>query len=150
MLAHWSMVRLPTEPMLPRLADDRIGFLSVTRTDYGTKQYRSVEREYINRWRLEKKNPGAGVSDPVKPIVYYIDPATPEQWKPWIRKAVLDWQPAFEAAGFSQRHHTDGSADRRSRLVAGRRASHGDSLASIDGRRMRSVRTSRIRARVRF
>jgi len=100
-LAHWSMVRLPTEPMLPRLADDRIGFLSVTRTDYGTKQYRSVEREYINRWRLEKKNPGAGVSDPVKPIVYYIDPATPERWKPWIRKAVLDWQPAFEAAGFS-------------------------------------------------
>jgi hypothetical protein len=100
-LAHWSMVRLPTEPMLPRLADDRVGFLSVTRTDYGTKQYRSVEREYINRWRLEKKNPGAGVSDPVKPIVYYIDPATPEQWKPWIRKAVLDWQPAFQAAGFS-------------------------------------------------
>ena len=100
-LAHWSMVRLPTEPMLPRLADDRIGFLSVTRTDYGTKQYRSVEREYINRWRLEKKNPGAGVSDPVKPIMYYIDPATPERWKPWIRKAVLDWQPAFEAAGFS-------------------------------------------------
>jgi hypothetical protein len=100
-LAHWSMVRLPEAAMMPRLADDRVGFLSVTRTDYGTAQYRSVEREYINRWRLEKKNPSASVSDPVKPIVYYIDPATPEQWKPWVRKAVLDWQPAFERAGFS-------------------------------------------------
>lgn len=100
-LAHWSMVRLPGIPMTPRLADDRLGFLSVTRTDYGTTQYRSVEREYINRWRLEKKDPTAAVSDPVKPVVYYIDPATPEQWKPWIRKAVLDWQPAFERAGFS-------------------------------------------------
>jgi hypothetical protein len=100
-LAHWSMVRLPEVSMKPRLADDRIGFLSVTRTDYGTKQDRSVEREYINRWRLEKKDPTARLSDPVQPIVYYIDPATPEQWKPWIRKAVLDWQPAFAAAGFS-------------------------------------------------
>ena len=100
-LAHWSMVRLPEIPMKPRLADDRIGFLSVTRTDYGTKEPRSVEREYINRWRLQKKNPAARISDPVNPIVYYIDPATPDQWKPWLRKAVLDWQPAFEAAGFS-------------------------------------------------
>ncbi|MDQ2668956.1 MAG: zinc-dependent metalloprotease, partial [Gemmatimonadota bacterium] len=100
-LAHWSMVRLPAVSMTPRLADDRVGFLTVTRTDYGTQQYRSVEREYINRWRLEKENPGAAVSDPVKPLVYYIDPATPEQWKPWIRKAVLDWQPAFARAGFS-------------------------------------------------
>ncbi len=100
-LAHWSMVRLPAVSMTPRLADDRVGFLTVTRTDYGTQQYRSVEREYINRWRLEKRNPDAAVSDPVKPLVYYIDPATPEQWKPWIRKAVLDWQPAFARAGFS-------------------------------------------------
>ncbi len=100
-LAHWSMVRLPSVAMTPRLADDRVGFLSVTRTDFGTDQYRSVERDYINRWRLEKKDPSAAMSDPVKPIVYYIDPATPEQWKPWIRKAILDWQPAFERAGFS-------------------------------------------------
>ncbi|HEY8309736.1 MAG TPA: DUF5117 domain-containing protein, partial [Gemmatimonadaceae bacterium] len=100
-LAHWSMVRLPAMPMTPRIADDRVGFLTVTRTDYGTREYRSVEREYIDRWRLEKKDTAAALSDPVKPIVYYIDPATPEQWKPWIRKAVLDWQPAFERAGFS-------------------------------------------------
>ena len=100
-LAHWSMVRLPELPMRPRLGDDRVGFLSVTRTDFGADQFRSIQREYINRWRLVKKNPNAAISDPVTPIVYYIDPATPEQWKPWIRKAVLDWQPAFTAAGFS-------------------------------------------------
>jgi hypothetical protein len=100
-LAHWSMVRLPAVPMTPRLADDRVGFLSVSRTDFGSNQYRSVEREYINRWRLVKKNPDVAVSDPVRPIIYYIDPATPDQWKPWIRKAVLDWQPAFTRAGFS-------------------------------------------------
>ena len=49
---------------------------------------------------MEKKDPNAALSEPVKPIVYYVDPATPEQWKPFVRQAVLDWQPAFEAAGF--------------------------------------------------
>ena len=99
-LAHWSMVRLPERLMVPRLSDKRIGFFSVTQTDYGTSQPRAVARSYITRWRLEKKSPDSLVSDPVKPIVYYIDPATPAQWIPWIKKGVEDWQPAFEAAGF--------------------------------------------------
>jgi hypothetical protein len=59
-----------------------------------------VTRSYITRWRLEKKYPDSAVSEPVRPIVYYIDPATPSQWKAWIRKGIEDWQPAFEAAGF--------------------------------------------------
>jgi hypothetical protein len=100
-LAHWSMVRLPARPMRPRLADRRVGFFEVKQTDFGTAQHRSVARAFITRWRLEKKDPSAAVSDPVKPIVYYIDPATPSQWVPWIKKGVEDWQPAFEAAGFS-------------------------------------------------
>jgi len=100
-LAHWSMVRLPKHPMMPRLADKRVGFFGLTRTDFGSQQFRSVDRTYIARWRLVKKHPGAALSDPVKPLVYYIDPATPAEWKPWIRKAVLDWQPAFERAGFT-------------------------------------------------
>lgn len=99
-LAHWSMVRLPDRPMLPRMEDDRVGFFGVTRTDFGTNQYRSVDRQYIARWRLEKKFADSALSEPVRPIVYYIDPATPDVWKPWIRRAVLEWQPAFEAAGF--------------------------------------------------
>ena len=99
-LAHWSMIRLPARPMMPRLADRRVGFFEVRQTDFGTAQHRSVTRSYITRWRLEKKHPDSAISEPVKPIVYYIDPATPTQWIPWIRKGVEDWQPAFVAAGF--------------------------------------------------
>ena len=99
-LAHWSLVRLPENPMTPRRFDERVGFFSLTQVDFGTTEQRSADRTYITRYRLEKKDPSAALSEPVKPIVYYVDPATPEQWKPWVRKAILDWQPAFEAAGF--------------------------------------------------
>ncbi len=99
-LAHWSMVRLPARPMKPRLADRRVGYFEVRQTDFGTDQHRSVTRGFITRWRLEKKHPDSAVSDPVKPLVYYVDPATPAQWIPWIKKGIEDWQPAFEAAGF--------------------------------------------------
>ena len=99
-LAHWSMIRLPEHPMMPRLADDRIGFYSRTRVDFGTNEYHAVDQRYIGRWRLEKKFPDSAVSVPLHQIVYYIDPATPDKWKPWIKKGVEAWQPAFEAAGF--------------------------------------------------
>ena len=99
-LAHWSLVRLPEQPMMPRRWDERVGFFSITQVDFGTPEQRSADRSYITRYRLEKKDPNAALSEPVKPIIYYVDPATPEQWKPWVRKAILDWQPAFEAAGF--------------------------------------------------
>jgi hypothetical protein len=99
-LAHWSLVRLPEHPMMPRRWDERVGFFSIAQVDFGTTEQRSADRSYITRYRLEKKDPSATLSEPVQPIVYYVDPATPEQWKPWVRKAILDWQPAFEAAGF--------------------------------------------------
>jgi hypothetical protein len=99
-LAHWSMIRLPERPMMPRLSDKRVGFFELRQTDFGTPQHRSVTRSYITRWRLDKKFPDSALSEPVKPIVYYVDPATPAQWIPWIRKGIQDWQPAFEAAGF--------------------------------------------------
>jgi len=101
-LAHWSLVRLPQNPMMPRRWDERVGFFSISQVDFGTTEQRSADRSYITRWRLEKKDPNAALSEPVKPIVYYVDPSTPEQWKPWVRKAILDWQPAFEAAGFKK------------------------------------------------
>jgi hypothetical protein len=99
-LAHWSLVRLPEKPMEPRRWDERLGYFSIAQVDFGTTEQRSADRSYISRYRLEKKDPNAALSEPIKPIVYYVDPATPEQWKPWVRKAILDWQPAFEAAGF--------------------------------------------------
>ena len=97
----FSMVKLPDEPMMPRLFDERVGFFSVTQTDYGIGEHRAPERRYITRWRLEKQNPDLTISDPVKAIEYWIDPATPTQWIPYIKQGVEDWQVAFESAGFS-------------------------------------------------
>ena len=97
----WSFHRLPDVPMQPRLCDNRVGYFSVNFTDYTDEGQQVKEKCYIARYRLEKKDPNAAISDPVKPIVYYIDPATPAKWIPWFKKAIEDWQPAFEAAGFS-------------------------------------------------
>lgn len=103
-MAH-SMILLPDEPMQPRLWDDRVGFFSLTQNDYGLDEQRAATRRYITRWRLEPSDPAAyargEVVDPVKPIVYYIDPATPEKWRPFLKQGIEDWQVAFEAAGFS-------------------------------------------------
>ncbi len=101
---HHSMLLLPEEPMEPRLCDERVGFFSTRQIDYGLDEQRAVTRCHITRWRLEPSDPEAfargELVDPVKPIVYYIDPATPPKWIPYIKQGVEDWQPAFERAGF--------------------------------------------------
>ena len=97
---HYSMVKLPEKPMMPRIFDERVGYFTIRQTDYGVDEQRAPQRTYITRWRLEKKDPNAEISEPIKPIVYYVDPATPTKWVPWIKKGIEDWQPAFEAAGF--------------------------------------------------
>ncbi|HEX7018538.1 MAG TPA: zinc-dependent metalloprotease [Gemmatimonadaceae bacterium] len=100
-VAHWSIVKLPEKPMMPRRADERIGLFTVRTVDFGTNEQVAAPREWVTRWRLECSDRRDGdLCYPKQPIVYYVDPGTPEQWKPWIRKAILDWQPAFEAAGF--------------------------------------------------
>ncbi len=99
-VVHYSMVKLPENPMMPRLFDERVGYFSVRKMDYGKDEHRAPQRVYITRWRLEKKDPSASLSEPIKPIVYYIDPATPTKWVSYIKKGIEDWQPAFEAAGF--------------------------------------------------
>ncbi len=76
-------------------------FFSVSYEDYGSENARVPTRCYIIRWRLEPKDPTAAVSDPVKPIVFYIDPATPPKWVPWLIKGVQAWEPVFRTAGFS-------------------------------------------------
>jgi hypothetical protein len=98
---HHSMVRLPEKPMMPRLFDERVGYFTTRQQDYTADEYRVRNVQYIARWRLEKKNPNAATSDPVKPIVYYIDSATPKKWVPWLKKGIEDWNEAFAAAGFS-------------------------------------------------
>ncbi len=101
LVLHHSMVRLPEKPMTPRLFDERVGYFTTRHTDYTDDEYRSRTVQYIARWRLEKKDPTAAVSDPVKPIVYYLDAATPKKWVPWLIKGIEDWNEAFLAAGFS-------------------------------------------------
>ena len=102
-LMHWSMIRLPTTPMRPRLHDERVGFFSIRQQDYGRPEQRATMRRYITRWRLEcSERRVDSLCYPVKPIVYYVDPATPTQWVPYVKRGVEDWQRAFEAAGFKE------------------------------------------------
>lgn len=97
---HHSMVKLPENPMMPRLFDERVGYFSVATMDYGRTEQKATERRFITRWRLEKKDPKAAMSEPVKPIVYWIDSATPTWLIPYTKRGVEKWQKAFEAAGF--------------------------------------------------
>ena len=100
-LAHWSIVRLPEVPMMPRRFDERVGFFSIRQIDFGTDEHRSARRSYITRYRLECSERREGdLCYPKKPIVYYVDPATPDRWKPYVRAGIVEWQQAFEAAGF--------------------------------------------------
>jgi hypothetical protein len=96
----YNLVQLPEKPMMARLMDDRVGYFGLSRVDYGSPAHESKRERLIARWRLEKKDPKAAVSEPVKPIVWYIDKATPAQWVPYIKKGVEAWNVAFEAAGF--------------------------------------------------
>jgi Met-zincin/Domain of unknown function (DUF5117) len=97
---HWSMVKLPEQPMRPRLFDQRVGYFTTSTIDYSRDEHRAQKRTFIARYRLEKKDPNAEISEPVKPIVYYIDPATPKKWIPYLKAGIESWQPAFETAGF--------------------------------------------------
>ena len=99
-LAHWSIIRLPEKPMMPRRFDERVGFFSHRTVDFGAEQ-RAAPRAWIARYRLECSDQKVGdLCVPKQPIVYWVDPATPEKWKPWVRRAIDSWKPAFEAAGF--------------------------------------------------
>jgi hypothetical protein len=102
--ASQSIVLLPAEPMRPRYADPRVGYFSVSRINYGLDEQKAAEQTFIRRWRLEPSDPAAyargDLVEPVEPITYYIDPATPPKWRPYVIQGVEDWNAAFEAAGF--------------------------------------------------
>jgi len=97
---HYSFVKLPEKPMMGRLMDNRVAFFTHSHIDYSRPDQEVKTQDYIARWRLEKKTPGAAKSEPVKPIVFYVDPATPKQWVPYVKKGIEAWKPAFEEAGF--------------------------------------------------
>jgi hypothetical protein len=97
---HYSLVELPGTPMRPRYADERVGYFVSALKDFSRDTAESFFVRYVNRWRLEKQDPTAPISEPVKPIVYYIDRTVPVEWRPWVRAGILEWNRAFEEAGF--------------------------------------------------
>ena len=99
-----SMILLPEKPMMPRIFDKRVGYFTVGTVDYGSEALKADAKRYIRRWRLEPKDPAAyargELVEPIKPIVYYLDPGTPEKLRKYIKQGVDDWQTVFETAGF--------------------------------------------------
>jgi Met-zincin/Domain of unknown function (DUF5117)/Domain of unknown function (DUF5118) len=100
-LVHYSMIALPDTKMRPRISDTRVGYFGVSFQDFGTSEHRVKRVEYVSRWRLEKKDPAAAISDPVTPITFYIARETPTKWRPYIKQGVEAWNSAFEKAGYS-------------------------------------------------
>ena len=101
-----SMVLLPEVPMQRRIFDQRVGWFTSGQIDYGLDAHESKRVTYLDRWRLEVKDEDlekfkrGELVEPKKQIVYYVDRATPEQWRKYIKQGIEDWQVAFEAAGF--------------------------------------------------
>jgi len=100
LVQHYSFVALPDNKYVPRVFDPRAGVNATTYMDYATPVQEPIMKRYINRHRLEKKNPNAALSEAVEPIIYYLDPGTPEP----VRSALLEgaswWNQAYEAAGY--------------------------------------------------
>ena len=97
---HHSFVQLPEAGYTPRLADARIGVTPLTFKDYSKPFHESTDTHWVRRFRLEKKDPGAALSEPVKPIVFYLDAGIPEPIRSSMRDGILWWNQAYEAAGF--------------------------------------------------
>ena len=101
-----SMVLLPKNQMRRRYFDQRVGWFARSQTDYGLDVQKSKSVKYLDRWRLEikeedvEKFKNGELVEPKKPIVYYIDRATPKKWIPYLKQGIEDWQIAFEEAGF--------------------------------------------------
>lgn len=102
-LGH-SLVVLPERPMAARRYDDRVGYIAVNFTEFETADGAASTgplNGVIRRYRLEKKDPSAAVSDPLKPIVFYVGQGVPDRWRAAIKRGVESWDPLFRAAGFS-------------------------------------------------
>ena len=96
---YYSFMPLPM-PMAIRMADERVGFFTVARTDYTTDLNVKPKTHLLKRWRLEKKDSGAAVSEPKEPVVYWLDKNIPEKYRASVMQGVLEWNKAFEKAGF--------------------------------------------------
>lgn len=98
---HNSLCALPEGGYQPRHFDQRVGYFFTERKDLFDIYSNDPVHRFINRWRLQKKDPSAEVSDPVQPIVYWIENTTPKEWREAVKKGIEAWEPAFRKAGFS-------------------------------------------------
>lgn len=96
----YSFSKLPAVPMAPRLADPRLGHFAESFTDFSGDFKPNQRVHYINRWRLEKKDPAAALSEPVKPITYWMDKNIPQRYRASVEAGILEWNKAFERIGF--------------------------------------------------
>ncbi len=97
---RYSLFQLPEDPMQPRIADDRVGqFVDAVR-DFSRDKAPTQYVRFVNRWRLEKRNPNAAMSEPVEPIVYYIDKSVPLEYRQYVKEGIEAWNAAYETAGF--------------------------------------------------
>ena len=96
---YYSFMPLP-EPMATRVADERVGFFTVGRTDYTTDLSVKYKKHLITRWRLEKKDATATLSEPKVPIIYWMDKNIPDKYRDSVKQGILEWNKAFEKAGF--------------------------------------------------
>jgi hypothetical protein len=96
----WSIRKLPENPMMPRIADDRVGYFTTVFKDFTKDNSETFFTYYANRWRLEKKDSTAALSEPKQPIVFYIDRTVPEEFVDYMITGTEYWNKAFEAAGF--------------------------------------------------
>jgi Met-zincin/Domain of unknown function (DUF5117) len=104
---HHSFVPLPESGFEPREADPRVGFFGEAFKDFSQPYNQPLTRKFIARWRLQKKDPSAAISEPVKPIVFYLDRAVPEPMRSALKGGALWWNAAFEQAGFKDALHIE-------------------------------------------
>ncbi|MCR5866886.1 zinc-dependent metalloprotease [Aquincola sp. J276] len=96
----YSLQQLPQQPMAPRAADPRLGHFTDAFTDYGQELKPNLRVHHVARWRLEKKEPDAALSEPVQPITYWLDRNIPQRYRASVEAGVLEWNKAFERIGF--------------------------------------------------
>ncbi|MCY3550627.1 MAG: zinc-dependent metalloprotease [Candidatus Poribacteria bacterium] len=97
---HYSLAKLPENNYRPRLADDRLGHFMTAIKDYSLQTSDAPFTRYVQRWHLEKADKKAKLSPPKKPIIFYIEKTVPHRYRPYIRQGILEWNKAFEKAGF--------------------------------------------------
>ena len=128
-----SLLLLPKVPMAKRMADKRVGYFTEEYTQYSDDQQQVDTKEFATRWRMEPRDSDyerwtkGALVEPRKPLVYYIDPATPKQWRPYLIAGINDWQKAFEQAGFKN-------------AIIGKEWPEGDTTMSLEDARFSVLR----------